>query len=154
MQTQGILIVINSQKGGNMSFVNFCRKLISTFVMVALTILFCFWAYQLPAAPSTPASEKSSTASPANGADQKCQDWSRSYDGVCYRYCYSDPNNLTTPDLLQWYNKNKYKVRVTWEWTSAGTGDGSSKIEIGPDVKTDLIAISWVYKITSIKVEK
>lgn len=42
-----------------MKFINFYRKPISVFVMVAFTILLCFWANQSPAAP---AAEKNSAA--------------------------------------------------------------------------------------------
>ena len=38
--------------GKEMKLVNFYRKPISMFVMVAFTILLCFWANQSPAAPA------------------------------------------------------------------------------------------------------
>jgi hypothetical protein len=47
-----------------MKFANFHRKPISMFVMLAFVVLLCFWANPAPAAP---ASEKSTTASAANG---------------------------------------------------------------------------------------
>jgi hypothetical protein len=50
-----------------MKLVNFYRKPISIFVMVAFTILLCFWANQSPAAP---AAEKSSTATLENSASE------------------------------------------------------------------------------------
>ena len=46
-----------------MKLVHFYRKPVSVFVMVAFTILLCFWANQSPAAP---AAEKSSTATLEN----------------------------------------------------------------------------------------
>jgi hypothetical protein len=52
-----------------MKFTNFHRKPISIFVMLAFTVLLCFWANQSPAAPASPASEKNPTASAANGDD-------------------------------------------------------------------------------------
>ena len=45
-----------------MKIVNFHRKSVSMFVMTAFTIMLCFWANQTPAAPSAPATEKSSVA--------------------------------------------------------------------------------------------
>jgi hypothetical protein len=42
------------------------RKPVSMFVIIAFTIMLCYWANQTPAAPAVPAPEKSSTMSPAN----------------------------------------------------------------------------------------
>jgi hypothetical protein len=53
-----------------MKFVNFNRKPISMFVMIAFTIMLCFWANQTPAAPAAPSSEKSSTASLENSKSE------------------------------------------------------------------------------------
>lgn len=53
-----------------MKFVNFHRKPVSMFVMVAFTIMLCFWANQSPAAPAAPASEKSSTAAAASAEEE------------------------------------------------------------------------------------
>lgn len=53
-----------------MKFVNFYRKPVSMFVMVAFTVLLCFWANQSPAAPSAPAPEKSSTATAASAEEE------------------------------------------------------------------------------------
>jgi len=53
-----------------MRFVNFYHKPISMFVMVAFTILLCFWANQSPAASSAPASEKKPAASLEKGGSE------------------------------------------------------------------------------------
>jgi len=53
-----------------MKFVNFYRKPVSMFVMVAFTIMMCFWANQSPAAPAAPSTEKSSTASAASAEEE------------------------------------------------------------------------------------
>ncbi len=46
-----------------MKFVNFHNKSISVFVAIVFMTMLCFWANQTPAAPSAPATEKSSTPS-------------------------------------------------------------------------------------------
>jgi hypothetical protein len=43
-----------------MKLIHFYRKPISMFVMVAFSILLCFWANQAPAAPAAPAAKKNS----------------------------------------------------------------------------------------------
>ncbi|HUU05734.1 MAG TPA: PEGA domain-containing protein [Patescibacteria group bacterium] len=49
-----------------MKFVNIHHKPISMFVIIAFTIMLCFWANQTPAAPTNSAPEKSSTAALEN----------------------------------------------------------------------------------------
>jgi len=53
-----------------MKFVNFHRKPISLFVMLAFTVLLCVWANQAPAAPASPASEKGSDAALENSESE------------------------------------------------------------------------------------
>jgi len=53
-----------------MGFVNFYRKPISMFVMVAFTILLCFWANQSPAASAVPASGKKPATSLEKGGGE------------------------------------------------------------------------------------
>ncbi|MCJ7524490.1 MAG: PEGA domain-containing protein, partial [Candidatus Aminicenantes bacterium] len=53
-----------------MKFVNLHRKPVSMFVMIAFTIMMCFWANQSPAAPAAPSTEKSSTAAAASAEEE------------------------------------------------------------------------------------
>lgn len=50
-----------------MKFAKFHRKPISIFVMLAFTVLLCFWANPSPAAPASSPSEKSPAAAATNG---------------------------------------------------------------------------------------
>ena len=65
-----------------MKFINFYRKPISVFVMVAFTILLCFWANQSPAAP---AAEKSSAATLENSNGENTGFIEREEPGHAYK---------------------------------------------------------------------
>ncbi|TFG75028.1 MAG: PEGA domain-containing protein [Chrysiogenales bacterium] len=53
-----------------MKNLNSCHKPISMFVIIAFTLMLCFWANQTPAAPTNSAPEKSSDSSLENNMDE------------------------------------------------------------------------------------
>ena len=82
----------------------------------------------------------------------KCTNWSRTYDGVQFRYCQSG-EYISYYDNLEWYNGNSYRVYISWEW-SFDSSKGQSAIYLGSGETSDPAAIPDGYEVLSIKVER